>query len=196
ETKLLLPERVLEMCRDWFERLLATGGPEQKTIIFCASDQHADMTAVTLNNLYAHWCHTTGRERREPYAFKCTAASAGGDYLADLRGASRHHFVATTVDLLTTGVDVPCIRNIVFFKYVRSPIAFYQMVGRGTRIDPVTGKLMFRVYDYTNATRLFGQAFITKALRPHKPREGPEPPPVPPERQILVQGFDVHITDA
>ena len=40
---------------------------------------------------------------------------------------------------------------------MRSPIAFYQMVGRGTRLNPATGKLMFRVYDYTNATRLFGE---------------------------------------
>ena len=46
--------------------------------------------------------------------------------------------------------------NIVFFKYVRSPISFYQMIGRGTRIDLATGKLMFRVYDYTGATDLFG----------------------------------------
>src|SRR5881397_3690205 len=88
--------------------------------------------------------------------------SPAGQYLADLRGASRSHFIATTVDLLTTGVDVPVVRNIVFFKYVRSPIAFYQMVGRGTRLDPPTGKLMFKVYDYTDATRLFGQDFVTK----------------------------------
>ena len=36
------------------------------------------------------------------------------------------------------------------------------MVGRGTRLDPTTGKLMFRVYDYTDATRLFGQGFTTR----------------------------------
>jgi type I restriction enzyme R subunit len=57
------------------------------------------------------------------------------------------------VDLLTTGVDVPVVQNIVFMKYVRSPIAFYQMIGRGTRINAPTNKLMFRVYDYTDANR-------------------------------------------
>ena len=56
---------------------------------------------------------------------------ATADHLADLRGAARHHFVATTVELLTTGVDVPAVRNIALFRYVRSPIAFCQMVGRG-----------------------------------------------------------------
>ena len=85
-----------------------------------------------MNNLYTAWCTKEGKKHVEFYAFKCTAASSGNDYLADLRGASRSHFIATTVDLLTTGVDVPRVNNIVFFKYVRSPISFYQMVGRGT----------------------------------------------------------------
>lgn len=149
-----------------------------------------------MNTLYAAWCAANGRPRLDDYAFKCTASVGGADYIADLRGGSRHHFIATTVDLLSTGVDVPVVRNIVFFKYVRSPIAFYQMVGRGTRLDPPSGKLMFRVYDYTDATRLFGEAFISTALRARKPHEGPELPPSPAECQILVEGFEVHITSA
>jgi len=197
EDRLLMPERVARMSRDLFDYLLATGGPEQKTIIFCARDRHADDVAAAMNNLYAEWCAKNGKPRLDPYAFKCTAAVGGAQYLADLRAASRHHFIATTVELLTTGVDVPCVRNIVFFKYVRSPIAFYQMVGRGTRIDAPTNKLMFRVYDYTDATRLFGETFTTEPIRPRKLREGPVPePPEPPERPILVEGFDVRITDA
>jgi type I restriction enzyme R subunit len=91
------------------------------------------------------------------------------------------------VDLLTTGVDVPCVRNIVFFKYLKSPISFYQMVGRGTRIDPPTGKLMFRVYDYTDATRLFGEGFVTAPPRPGGDGAEP-PPPLPPEPTISVEG--------
>jgi type I restriction enzyme R subunit len=195
EDSILLPDRVLAMCQDLFQYFLETGGPEQKTIIFCARDRHADDVAATMNNLYAEWCAKNNVTRLEPYAFKCTAASSGSEYLADLRGGARHHFIATTVDLLTTGVDVPCVRNIVFFKYVRSPIAFYQMIGRGTRIDPPTGKLMFRVYDYTNATRLFGEEFRTKFAAPKKEKEGPEPPS-PPEKTILVEGFDVRVSDA
>ena len=97
------------------------------------------------------------------YAFKCTAAG-GSDHLAELRGSASNFFVAVTVELLTTGVDVPNVANIVFFKYVSSPIAFYQMIGRGTRLHPTANKLMFTVYDYTNATRLFGDNF--KALAP------------------------------
>ena len=41
-----MPERVAEMCADLFAHLVATGGPEQKTIVFCARDQHADRVAA------------------------------------------------------------------------------------------------------------------------------------------------------
>lgn len=195
EDRILLPDRVLAMCQDLFNYLMETGKPEQKSIIFCARDRHADDVAVCMNNLYAKWCTENDKERLEYYAFKCTAASSGNDQLPDLRASSRSHFIATTVDLLTTGVDVPCVRNIVFFKYLKSPISFYQMVGRGTRIDAPTGKLMFRVYDYTDATRLFGEGFITKPPSTGGGEEPPPPPP-PPEPTISVEGFDVHITDA
>ncbi len=198
ENRILLPDRVLAMCQDLFNYLLETGGPEQKTIIFCARDRHADDVAAQLNNLYANWCKENGKERLDCYAFKCTAASSGNDQLPDLRAASRSHFIATTVDLLSTGVDVPCVRNIAFMKYIKSPISFYQMVGRGTRIDIETNKLMFTVYDYTEATKLFGEEFISNP--PGEPPEGPgpdDPPPrPPPEPTIIVDGFDVHITDA
>ncbi|NLD44888.1 MAG: DEAD/DEAH box helicase family protein, partial [Chloroflexi bacterium] len=195
EDRILLPDRVAAMCQDLFAYLLETGGPHQKTIIFCVRDAHADAVANQMNNLYATWCRRQGVERAEMYAFKCTAASSGNDQLPDLRAASRSHFVATTVDLLTTGVDVPCVRNIVFFRYIKSPISFYQMVGRGTRIDAPSGKLMFRVYDYTNATRLFGEEFVSAAPAagkgPAEEREGP-PPPAP----IVVDGLEVHVSDA
>lgn len=201
ESRLMMPERVEEMCASLFNELVARGGPEQKTIIFCARDPHADSVAAEMNNLYADWCANNGHQRVDPYAFKCTAASGGNDYLADLRGASRRYFVATTVDLLTTGVDVPCVRNIVFFKYVKSPIAFYQMVGRGTRLFAPDNKLMFHVYDYTNATRLFGEEFVSIQRPPREPGLGPGPgpgpePPRPVERTLTVEGFTVHVTDA
>jgi len=197
EDRILLPDRVLAMCRDLFKYLLDTGDPAQKTIIFCARDRHADDVAVCMNNIYAQWCARNGKQRLEYYAFKCTAAASGNDQLPDLRASSRSHFIATTVDLLSTGVDVPCVRNIVFFKYLKSPISFYQMVGRGTRIDAPTGKLMFRVYDYTDTTRLFGEDFITEPRGGGGKGPGPDPPPPPPpEPTISVEGFDVHITDA
>lgn len=126
ERQLQLPDRVQEMCSDLFKLLLRTGGPEQKSIIFCAGDGHADKVAIEMGNLYAAWCRENDHKPLPNYAFKCTSASSGNDQLPDLRGSSRSYFIACTVDLLTTGVDVPVVENIVFFKYVRSPIAFYQ----------------------------------------------------------------------
>jgi type I restriction enzyme R subunit len=75
---------------------------------------------------------------------------------------------------------------------VRSPIAFYQMVGRGTRLYPPDGKLMFRVYDYTDATRLFGREFVTRMATDR----GVARPPVEPEPVIRVEGLEVRVTAA
>ncbi len=201
ENRLMLPDRVTAMCQDLFKYLLNTGGPEQKTVIFCVRDYHAQAVAIEMQNLYAEWCTANGERPKAYYAFKCTAESDGGDYLADLRGSSQSHFVATTVDLLSTGVDITPLQNIVFFRYVQSPIAFYQMVGRGTRLDVATDKLMFRVYDYTNASRLFGQEFLMRYTKPKETdpnlggggegeggHEAPPPKPLP-----GVTGFSVII---
>jgi type I restriction enzyme R subunit len=188
-----LPDRVKTMCQDLFEMLLQTGGPHQKTVIFCTRDTHAEAVSIGMNNLYADWCAKNGQNRLEPYAFKCTAAAGGSEYIADLRGSERSHFIATTVDLITTGVDVPILRNVVFFKYVRSPISFQQMMGRGSRIHLPTNKLVFYVYDYTNATRLLGKGFPS---RPLPTREPEEPEEKRKEKIIRVEGFDVHINPA
>ena len=193
EDVIQLPDRVKMMCQDLFDMLLQTGDPLQKTVIFCTRDTHADAVAAAMNNLYVDWCATSAQIRLEPYAFKCTAEAGGSQYIADLRGSMRSHFIAATVDLITTGVDVPCVRNVVFFKYVRSPIAFHQMMGRGTRLHPQTNKLMFRVYDYTNATRLLGKGFTT---RPTPTREPKEPEGDGKEKVIRVEGFDVHVNPA
>lgn len=186
-----LPDRVRAMCKDLFNMFLETGGPYQKTVIFCVRDSHADDVASQMNNLYADWCAKNGERRVDPYAFKCTAAVGGSQYIADLRGTERSYYIATTVDLITTGVDVPILQNVVFFKYVNSPIAFHQMLGRGSRIYAPTNKLMFRVYDYTNASRLLGEDFVTRNTPTREKLEEPTG-----EKILVVEGFDVHINPA
>lgn len=193
EDDIQLPDRVRAMCKDLFDMLIETGGPHQKTVIFCTRDTHADAVAKEMNNLYAEWCANNAQKRLEPYAFKCTASALGSQYIPDLRELERSHFIATTVDLITTGVDVPILRNVVFFKYVNSPIAFHQMLGRGSRIHLPTNKLMFRAYDYTNATRLLGKSFTVKPRPTREPKEQGEGRK---EKIIRVEGFDVHINPA
>ncbi len=167
EVKLMLDDRVKAMCEDLFDHLLNTGGPHQKTIIFCARDSHANQVYIQLNNIYEEWCRRNGRTPKEMYAFQCTAnpdlRPSAGVMIPDFKAAKNSHFIAATVDLLGYGVDVPNLENVVFFRYLESPISFYQMVGRGTRTgEPRGSKAMFRLFDYTNSTRLFGEEFESR----------------------------------
>jgi len=190
ESQILLPDRIYTMCADLFQYLVQTGTPEQKTIIFCVRDIHAEIVTAEMNNLYTAWCAANGHRQVNNYAFKCTAAASGSDFIADMKGSNSDYFIASTVDLLSTGVDIPAVRNIVFFRYVKSPISFHQMVGRGTRL--AENKLMFTIYDYTDATRLFGEDFLTK-LR--KPRESTDNEPSDPPVIVRADGFEAEVTN-
>ena len=185
EQDLMIAERTEALCGDLFARLAASeDGPEQKTLVFCASDDHADRVAAALNDRYAAWARAGGRAPADPYAFKCTAAGGSG-LLATLKANQRRAFVACTVDLISTGVDVPCLRHVVFLRYLKSPIAFHQMLGRGTRIHEPTGKLAFTVHDYTDATRLLDAPLAQRA------EVDREPPGEPGEEREPVRRFDV-----
>ena len=197
DSLITMPDRTRAMCEDLFGLWLATGGPEQKSIIFCARDDHASRVADELSNLYAAWCGSTGQERADPYAFRCTAQSGGQSMIGDLKAAERSHFVACTVDLLSTGVDIPWLRNVVFMRHMKSAITFYQMLGRGTRIHEPSGKLMFRAYDYTDATRLLGTGFLSEARTVSEPKIAPSVDPdlgLEPGT-LVVEGITVEVRD-
>lgn len=58
-------------------------------------------------------------------------------------------FIAVSVDIMSTGVDIPCVRYISFAALTKSVGKYLQMIGRGTRLDPVkNGKLSFRILDF------------------------------------------------
>lgn len=197
EANLMLPDRVAAMCEDLFALLLASGGPHQKTIIFCRRDTHATQVQIAMNNAYERWCQEMGAAPRDWYAFQCTGnpdlRPTAKELIADFKGSRSTHFIATTVDLLSTGVDVPNLANVVFFRYLESPIAFYQMVGRGSRTgEPRGSKPMFRVYDYTDATRLFGEEFESREI-PTSPSEGPGGEGGEGPKLIRAEGFTVQV---
>ena len=168
---ILLPERINAMCADLFKRLCEHGGPEQKVIIFCTRDLHADRVAMQMQRLYAAWCKENGQTPKDHYAFKCTA-EGGSDLIEPMRGSGERCFIACTVDLLATGVDIERLNAVVFFRYLESSILFYQMVGRGTRIHEETQKYKFWLYDYTGVTDLFGTDFITAPAKPRVKKPG------------------------
>jgi len=167
DDELFIELRTPAMCADLFSLLCQNGGPEQKVIIFCTREIHADRVAMQMNNLYVKWCRANQKEIKEHYAFKCMGGvNNGAEMIEPLRGSGERAFVACTVDLLEAGVDIERLNAVVFFRYLKSPIKFYQMVGRGTRIHEGTKKYMFWLYDYTGATDLFGTDFISKPPGP------------------------------
>ncbi|GJL75573.1 DEAD/DEAH box helicase family protein [Nitrosomonas sp.] len=167
DDELFIELRTPKMCEDLFKLLCQNGGPEQKVIIFCTREIHADRVAMQMNNLYARWCQEQGQIPKDHYAFKCMGGpNNGSDMIEPMRGSGERAFIACTVDLLEAGVDIERLNAVVFFRYLQSPIKFYQMVGRGTRIHEETEKYKFWLYDYTDVTQLFGTDFITKPPRP------------------------------
>lgn len=203
DDELFIDMRTPAMCEDLFQLLCQNGGPEQKVIIFCTREIHADRVAMQMNNLYVRWCRANNREPKDHYAFKCMGgANNGADMIEPMRGSGERAFIACTVDLLEAGVDIERLNAVVFFRYLKSAIKFYQMVGRGTRIHEETQKYKFWLYDYTGVTDLFGTDFITSPPRPRGPGggsdddgpggDGPDrpdgPPPVPeiPGRTLIT----------
>ena len=57
-------------------------------------------------------------------------------------------YIAVSVDIMSTGVDIPCVRHIAFSALTKSVGKYIQMLGRGTRLDPKTGKFSFQVFDF------------------------------------------------
>ena len=167
DDELFVELRTPKMCEDLFQLLCANGGPEQKVIVFCTREIHADRVAQHMGNLYVRWCKENGQTPKDHYAFKCMGGpNNGADMIEPMRGSGERAFIACTVDLLEAGVDIERLNAVVFFRYLQSPIKFYQMVGRGTRIHEETAKYKFWLYDYTGVTDLFGTEFITKPPRP------------------------------
>lgn len=191
EERVVLPDRRREMCDALFNSLCAQGKPEQKSIVFCVNVSHAIAVAVSLNNLYAEWCWEQGHKPKPEFAFTCTG-EVGSEKLADFRGSAQRLFVATTADLLTTGVDIPWVENIVFFRYIKSPMLFHQMIGRGTRIDENSGKLAFTIHDFTNATRLLGEDLIQRIGKKATDIKTSSPPP---EKTFEAHGVEVEVRE-
>ncbi len=126
-----------------------------KTIVFAKNQAHAEFIEKRFNAAYpehkGHFArvitHQTG-----PYA---------QSLIDDFSEKSKAPHVAISVDMLDTGVDVPEVVNLVFFKAVRSKTKFWQMMGRGTRLcpdlfGPGDDKAFFRVFDYCGNLEFFG----------------------------------------
>ncbi len=153
EREITVPDRTKVMVQH-LARLLRRFDKMEKTMVFCVDIEHARLVARLLQDEFGP---ETGLSN---YAVPIVSEE-GEEALRNLQAFAdsdkQAPVVATTAELLSTGVDVPSCRNIVFMKTLSSPVLFKQIIGRGSRIDPTTGKEWFRIIDYTGATRLFDE---------------------------------------
>lgn len=117
-----------------------------KTLIYAVDDNHADLIVKILKEIYSE-----GGVDNDA-VMKITGSVAGGNKKKISEAIKRfknesNPKVVVTVDLLTTGIDVPEIVNLVFMRRIKSRILFEQMLGRATRLCPAIGKTNFEIYD-------------------------------------------------
>lgn len=117
-----------------------------KTLIYAVDDEHADLIVKILKEIYTNY----GIDNDA--VMKITGSVAGGNKRKVQEAIKRFKnerfpSIAVTVDLLTTGIDVPEITTLVFMRRVKSRILFEQMLGRATRLCPKINKTHFEIYD-------------------------------------------------
>lgn len=117
-----------------------------KTLIYAVDDNHADLIVKILKEIYAE-----GGVDNDT-VMKITGSVAGGNKKKISEAIKRFKNeslpkVVVTVDLLTTGIDVPEITTLVFMRRIKSRILFEHMLGRATRLCPSIGKTHFEIYD-------------------------------------------------
>lgn len=117
-----------------------------KTLIYAVDDEHADLIVKILKEIYTNY----GIDNDA--IMKITGSVAGGNKRKVEEAIKRFKnerfpSIAVTVDLLTTGIDVPEITTLVFMRRVKSRILFEQMLGRATRLCPKINKTHFEIYD-------------------------------------------------
>lgn len=148
---IIIEDRTYEVAREITEYLKATGRM-QKTIVFCATEEHAERMRIALSNLNADMV-----KENPDYVVRITGSDTYGksklDYFISV--ASPYPVIATTSKLLSTGADCKMTKLIVLDQMIGSMTEFKQIIGRGTRIREKEGKLSFAVMDFRNVTRLF-----------------------------------------
>jgi type I restriction enzyme R subunit len=130
-----------------------------KTLIFCATDAHADLVVKLLKESFRKQYGTVDDDA----VIKITGTADKPLSLIRQYKNELHPNVAVTVDLLTTGIDVPKISNLVFLRRVNSRILFDQMMGRATRLCPEIEKESFRIFD---AVGIYDSIQSVTAMRP------------------------------
>ena len=157
--KIVLPDNTRKVLEEISSYLNPESG--EKTLVFAVNDAHADTIVDMLRDIY--------KEYGISYEaiMKITGKTAGGNkkkVLQVIKQFKNNQYpnIAVTVDLLTTGIDVPAICNLVFMRKINSRILFEQMLGRATRLCPEIGKTHFNIFD---AVRVYEDLDSTSGMK-------------------------------
>jgi type I restriction enzyme, R subunit len=148
-----------------------------KTIVFCENIDHAERMRQALVNANPDLASANSK-----YVMRITGDNDEGKLYLDhfIDPESTYPVIATTSQLMSTGVDAQTCRLIVLDKRIQSMTEFKQIIGRGTRINEDYNKLYFTIMDFKRATALFADpAFDGDPVQIYEP--GPGDSPVPPD---------------
>ena len=191
---IVLEDRTHQVAKEITNYLKRTGRM-QKTIVFCATEEHAERMRIELNNLNADMV----RENPD-YVVRITGSDTYGksklDYFISV--SAPYPVIATTSKLLSTGADCKMTKLIVLDEMIGSMTEFKQIIGRGTRLREKDGKSFFVVMDFRNVTRLFADPDWDGPIEIDEGFDGPgdDPPPDPPSTKKYVvpaKDCEVHI---
>ena len=179
---IILEERTQLVAKIISDHLKATD-PMAKTIVFCQDIDHANRMRQALVNENPE---QVAKNRK--YIMKITGDDAEGKAELDnfIDPEQPYPVIATTSELMSTGVDAKTCKLIVLDQRIQSMTKFKQVIGRGTRIDEDYGKLWFTIMDFKKATELFADPeFDGDAEAIFSPRGGST---IPPEETLYPKG--------
>jgi len=182
---LVLNQRTKLVAKRVIQYLNATD-PYAKTIIFCEDIDHAERMRIAIVNAAG-----TIAIENPKYVMRITGDSVEGKAELDnfIDPESRFPVIATTSELLSTGVDAKTCKLIVLDKNISSMTSFKQIIGRGTRIDEDNNKWFFTIMDFKKATELFSDPdFDGEPVVIYEPGDGDDP--VPPDSDYPDDDFD------
>ena len=148
ERKYISEDRCLRIA----EELKTNTAYGEKIILFGVSQAHCTLLAKAINKVFA----TPNDETSPRYAEAIISDNndLNATFKKWFKDINHKPFIAASVDILGTGVDIPCVRYISFAVLTKSVGKYIQMLGRGTRLDPKSGKFSFKVLDFVGLCKL------------------------------------------
>ncbi|WP_411820233.1 DEAD/DEAH box helicase family protein [Hyphococcus formosus] len=205
--RILVLNKRTKLVADRVMKFLRATDPMSKTIIFCEDVDHAERMRKAIVNAAGDLARDNSK-----YVMRITGDSTEGKAELDrfIDPEEPYPVIATTSQLLTTGVDAKTCKLIVLDRTINSMTMFKQIIGRGTRIDEENNKYFFTIMDFKKATELFrdpdfdGDPVVIYEPTPDDPILPPDPDSEDDEnedeeedvqgvKKIRVSGVDVKI---